>query len=109
MKVRDIMTQAVITVAKDRNLKDVLGLMEKHNVTKLPVVEDGELVGIVTDGKIADKLGREHNRGIQTTTLHASSVMEKDFLMAHPDEDLAILLADVGKPGVTMVPVVQGK
>ncbi len=102
------MTQAIVTVAKDRNLKDVLAMMEKHNITKIPVVEEGNLVGIVTDGKIADKLGREHNRGIQTTTLHASSVMEKDFLIAHPDEDLAVLLQDVGKPGLTMVPVVQG-
>lgn len=109
MKVRDIMTQAIITVAKDRNLKDVLHMMEKHNITKIPVVEDGDLVGIVTDGKIADKLGREHNRGLQTSTMHASSVMEKDFLVAHPDEDLAMLLQDVGKPGLTMVPVVQGK
>jgi CBS domain-containing protein len=109
MKVRDVMTSAIVTVAKDRNLKDVLALMAEHNITKIPVVEDGMLVGIVTDGKIADKLGRMHNRGVQTTTLHASSVMEKDFLMAHPDEDLDNLLVDVGKPGLTMVPVTQGK
>ncbi|MES2154744.1 MAG: CBS domain-containing protein [bacterium] len=109
MKVRDVMTQAIVKVAKDRNLKDVLALMEEHDITKIPVVEDGDLVGIVTDGRIADKLGREHNRGIQTTTLHASSVMEKDFLIAHPDQELDTLLADVGKPGVTMVPVVQGR
>lgn len=108
MKVRDIMTTGVVTVAKDRNLKDVLGLMAKHHVTKLPVVENGLLVGIVTDGMIADKLGREHNRQTQLNTMHASSVMEKDFVMAHPDEDLSALLVDVGKPGLTMIPVVQG-
>jgi len=45
---------------------------------------------------------------VQTTTLHASSVMEKNFIIAHPDELLSVLLGDVGKPGVTMVPVVQG-
>ncbi|MHB8633156.1 MAG: CBS domain-containing protein [Thermoplasmatota archaeon] len=108
MNVRDVMTTAVVTVAKDRNLKDVLHLMHKHNVTKIPVVEGENLLGIVTDGKIADKLGREHNKLVQITTLHASSVMEKDFLMAHPDEPLEALLKDVGKPGLTMVPVVQG-
>lgn len=110
MNVRDVMATDIVTVAKDRNLKDVLALMRKHNVTKLPVVEgDNILLGIVTDGMIADKLGREHNKGVQLTTLHASSVMDKDFLMAHPDEPLATLLKDVGKPGLTMVPVVQGK
>ncbi len=109
MKVRDVMTTALITVDKDRNLKDVLQLMEQHKVTKLPVVDgDGRLLGIVTDGKIADKLGREHNKHIQTGTLRASSVMEKDVIMAHPDEALETLLADVGKPGLTMIPVVKG-
>jgi CBS domain-containing protein len=102
------MATAIVTVAKDRNLKDVLHLMGQNNITKIPVVEDGNLVGIVTDGHIADKLGREHNRLVQLTTMHASSVMEKDFIVAHPDEDLAVLLEDVGKPGLTMVPVVQG-
>jgi CBS domain-containing protein len=109
MKVRDVMSTDLVTVDKDHNLRDVLALMRKHNITKLPVVNAGELVGVVTDGKIVDKLGRQHNKGIQVTTLHASSVMEKDFMVAHPDENLSALLADVGKPGLTMVPVVQGK
>ena len=108
MNVREVMATKIITVSKDRNLRDVLHLMEQHNITKIPVVEDGNLVGIVTDGHIADKLGREHNRSIQLTTMHASSVMEKDFVVAHPDEDLNVLLEDVGKPGLTMIPVVQG-
>jgi CBS domain-containing protein len=109
MNVRDVMSKDVVTVDKDRSLMDVLDLMVKHKITKIPVTEDGDLVGIITDGKIADKLGRAHNRGIQTSRLHASGVMEKDFVVAHPDEDLEVLLADVGKPGLTMIPVVQGR
>src|SRR5688572_27712346 len=108
MNVRDIMTTTPITVDKDRNLKDVLATMRQHNITKIPVTDAGRLVGVVSDGKIVDKLGRMHNRNVQTTTMHASSVMEKDFIVAHPDEPLDNLLADVGKPGLTMVPVVQG-
>ena len=109
MKVREVMATELITVDKDRSLKDVLRIMEQHNVTKLPVVDhDGRLLGIVTDGRIADKLGRAHNRSIKTATLRASGVMEKDFLRAHPDEAIETLLADVGKPGLTMVPVVKG-
>ena len=109
MNVRDVMSTDLVTVDKDRNLKDVLSLMEQHNMTKLPGPEDGRLVGIVTDGRIADKLGRARNRNIQTGTLHASGVMEKDFIVAHPDEPIETLLADVGKPGLTMIPVVRGE
>jgi predicted transcriptional regulator len=109
MNVRDVMSKDPVTVDKDRSLKDVLDLMAQHRITKIPVTEDGDLVGIITDGKIADKLGRAHNRNIQTSRLHASGVMEKDFVVAHPDEALEVLLADVGKPGLTMIPVVQGR
>ncbi len=109
LKVRDVMSSELITVDKDRNLRDVLHLMQQHGITKIPVTQDGNLVGVVTDGKIVDKLGRAHNKAIQTTTLRASGVMDKDFIVAHPDEALENLLVDVGKPGLTMVPVVQGK
>lgn len=110
MKVKDVMATQLVTVDKDRSLKDVLRLMEQHNVTKLPVVDsDGRLLGIVTDGRIADKLGRAHNKNIQTSTLRAAAVMEKDFLLAHPEESIETLLADLGKPGLTMVPVVKGE
>ncbi len=108
MKVSDVMSREPITVDKDRNLKDVLNLMQHHRVTKIPVVDEGKLVGIVTDGRIADKLGRAHNANTQTGTFHASSVMDKDFVRAHPDESIANLLADVGKPGLTMIPVCRG-
>ncbi len=109
MKVSDVMNTELITVDKDQNLKDVLHLMDHHRITKLPVVDDGDkLVGIVTDGTIADKLGRAHNANTQLGTMHASSVMIKEFMLAHPDEDLESLLSDVGKPGLTMIPVCQG-
>lgn len=108
MKVEDIMSTEPITVDKDQNLREVLTIMRQHNVTKLPVTEGGKLMGIVTDGTIADKLGRAHNKDLSTSSLHASSVMAKDFLRARPDEELSELLADVGKPGLTMVPVCVG-
>lgn len=109
MKVQDVMSSDLVTVDKDQNLKEVLQLMAQHNMTKLPVVDDGDhLVGIVTDGAIADQLGRAHNKNITTGTLHASSVMQKDFVRAHPDEALANLLVDVGRPGLTMIPVCRG-
>lgn len=109
MKVKDVMSAELVTVDKDQNLKEVLQLMKQHNMTKLPVIDDGDrLVGIVTDGAIADKLGQGRNKNITTGTLHASSVMQKDFVRAHPDEALENLLVDVGKPGLTMIPVCRG-
>lgn len=106
MKMRDVMTENVITVGKNDDLKHVMDLMEKHNVTKVPVLSDGKLVGIVTDNMIAKKLGSSRKRGVKPSGIHASSVMEKDFEIAHPDAPLSEWLLKVGLPGLTMVPVV---
>lgn len=47
-KVREVMTQPAICVAADTPLAVVVRLMERHRVKRLPVVENGRLVGLVT-------------------------------------------------------------
>jgi CBS domain-containing protein len=42
------MTQPAISVAADAPLADVVRLMERHRVKRLPVVDKGKLVGLVT-------------------------------------------------------------
>ncbi len=47
-KAREVMTQPAISVAADAPLAEVVRLMERHRVKRLPVVEKGKLVGLVT-------------------------------------------------------------
>lgn len=47
-KVSDVMTQEVHTVPPDAPLEQVVQLMERHNIKRLPVVDKGKVVGIVT-------------------------------------------------------------
>ena len=107
MKIKEIMTKEVISVDKDEDLKHVLDLMKKHNITKIPVLEDKKLVGIVTDSLIAYKLGSIRKRDISTSRMHASSVTEKEIDIISPDTDVKKILKMVGKPGPTMLPVVE--
>ncbi len=48
MLVKDWMTREVVTITPDTTLPDVAALMRQHNIRRLPVVEDGVLVGIVS-------------------------------------------------------------
>jgi len=106
MKVREIMTKDVVYVNKNDDLEHVLYLMEKYNITKLPVVDDGKVVGIVTDNKIADKLGSIRSKGVLASHMYSSTVMEKEFETVSPDTDIMEILKTVGEPGPTMLPVV---
>lgn len=52
LKVRDIMTADPITVGRDVSVTDAARIMVEHQVGALPVVDDGKLVGIVTEGDL---------------------------------------------------------
>jgi CBS domain-containing protein len=47
-KAREVMTQPAICVAADTPLVEVVRLMERHRVKRLPVMERGKLAGLVT-------------------------------------------------------------
>lgn len=109
MKVEEIMTKDVITVDKDENLKHVLKLMEKHEITKIPAMEGKKLIGVITDNIIAYKLGSIRKKGIPPSRLHASSVTERNVERIPPDTDVKEILKDVGKPGPTMICIVENE
>lgn len=48
LAVRDVMTQDLVTVGPDATAEQCARLMEQRHVKRLPVVEDGRLVGIVS-------------------------------------------------------------
>ena len=55
--VSDLMTPEPFIVKKEDTIKDVLELMFKHNIERLPVVNDNnELIGLVLSQEILKKL-----------------------------------------------------
>ena len=52
MKVRDLMTSAVLVCSPDDTLEKLMVIMTNNRVRHLPVVEDGQLVGIITIGDV---------------------------------------------------------
>lgn len=107
MKVEGIMTKEVVCVNKNEDLRHVMDLMEKYNITKIPVVDNGKLMGVVTDNKMADKLGSIRSKGVPAARMHASTIMEKKFTTVNPDTEVKKILTTVGKPGLTMLLVVE--
>ncbi|PLS06427.1 CBS domain-containing protein [Neobacillus cucumis] len=52
-KVEDIMSKEMVTVSPDTSSREAVKLMADHQIRRLPVVEDGKLVGIVSLGDFA--------------------------------------------------------
>jgi CBS domain-containing protein len=55
--VRDIMTNEVLTVRPDDPVREAATLMSEHRIDRIPVEEDGKLVGIVGRHEVLKVLG----------------------------------------------------
>ena len=55
-KVSEIMTPNPRTIAEDTSLDKIVELMERHRIKRLPVVEDGKLVGVVSRANLMHAL-----------------------------------------------------
>lgn len=56
--VKDVMTEEAITTEEDATIEDVATIMVEQDVSRLPVVSDGKLIGIITKGDLVRAIGR---------------------------------------------------
>ena len=54
LTVADVMSEELVTIDPDSTVEAAVERLRTHNVKKLPVMEDGKLVGIVTTTDISD-------------------------------------------------------
>jgi CBS domain-containing protein len=67
--VSDVMTRDVVTLAADATLSEVAEKMQAHNIKRLPVVEDGRLIGIVSRADLLRALmSREPQGSVEQRT-----------------------------------------
>jgi CBS domain-containing protein len=59
MRVRDVMSKEVKTVESGITVNEAIVKMVSNGINRLPVVEDGALVGIVTRGDVIKGLAKE--------------------------------------------------
>jgi acetoin utilization protein AcuB len=116
MDVRDIMTTNVVTIPSSTSIADAKRIMEAHRIRRLPVVDKGKLVGIVTErrlesvspSKATSLTVWELSYLLDRTTV--KEIMERNVVTVSPDmsaeESLAV--AQGNKVGALVV-VEDGK
>lgn len=55
MRIRDLMTTPVVTVTEDTSLKEAARLMTERDISGLPVLREGKLVGVLTEADFVDR------------------------------------------------------
>jgi acetoin utilization protein AcuB len=111
MYMSDVMTTNVITIASNTSLAEARRVMEAHHVRRIPVVDRGLLVGIVT----RDQLDRVGPSQISSFNIHdltrllnkvtVRDVMTKNPVTVSPDATVeeGVTLAQEKKIGALLV------
>jgi CBS domain-containing protein len=63
--VREIMTAEVVTVEPSRTIEECMALVTARRVRHLPVVEDGNLIGLVSIGDLVKEVIAEQEQTIK--------------------------------------------
>src|ERR1035437_5481212 len=58
VKAADVMTKPVIAANPEMGLEELVGLFDKHRIKRVPVVDHGKIVGIVSRANILQALGK---------------------------------------------------
>jgi CBS domain-containing protein len=96
-KAADLMTRPAITVTPDTPLGDIAALLEEHRIKRVPVVDKGKLVGIVSRANLVQALVRAGQAALQPLVGDAAlRVRLQQQLRAHPwwPGDVNIIVSD---------------
>ena len=98
MKVKDIMTTNVRTVSSDKKLGEVVSLMCIYRYSGIPVVDEGKLVGTVSESDILGKMFPKLE-----DLMSGMSTVDYDAQMDQYSDVVSITVRDVMTPVVISV------
>jgi len=105
MKVKDVMHKGVEWVGPDTPLAEIARLMQGHDVGCIPIGEDDQLIGMVTDRDIVCKgLARKDFNAVRMT---ARDVMTEGIHCCRDDDDLAKAVHHMDTLKVRRLPVIN--
>lgn len=102
-RVREVMTPAPTTIEAGEDVVEAARLMAAQDVGSLPVVDNGELVGIVTDRDLAVQVLAKDLDPHKTTV---ASVCSENPVVVRPEDSLEDALQRMAKEQVRRLPVV---
>lgn len=114
MIVADIMTTNVVSIPSDTSLAQARRIMDAHRIRRLPVIDRGKLVGVVTKDAL-DRMGPSqlttfsvHELGYLVNKITVKEVMRREVVTVTPDMTVEQAVDLAQSKGVGMLVVVQG-
>jgi len=106
MRIADVLRRkgaAVATVGPDVTVTELLGQLATHNVGALPVVDNGNLIGIVSERDVVRRL---HAGGAALLHARVADIMTTEVTTCSPSDDVADVAAVMTSRRFRHLPVV---
>lgn len=100
---RDIMTKNVATVQPHQSIAEAAKIMEDYNVGAVPVVENGQCVGMITDRDITVRAVAGH----MDHNTKVNSIMTKNILTASANTSVHEAADMMARHQIRRLPVVD--
>lgn len=104
MVAENIMTRNPMSIGPTEPLQRVEGLLLELDVRHLPVIDDGQLVGIISDRDVAPFRDNDEVEGAPAT---AADIMSSDVVSVAPETELSDVVATMIDERVGALPVVD--
>jgi CBS-domain-containing membrane protein len=76
-KVADVMTREVISAVPDTPVADIATLLERHRIKRVPIVQNGKIVGIVSRANLIQGLAVGRNKSLEPQTVADAELRDK--------------------------------
>ena len=104
MKLREIMTTEFCCASPSDSLSKVAAEMKRHNVGMMPICQNGNLIGMITDRDIVIQCVAA---GTDPKECKVSNFMTTELLQASPETDVSDAARLMGDEQVHRLPVVE--
>lgn len=101
---REIMVREVVTGDENLNVREAAKIMKKYDVDSIVVLNDGDPVGIVTQGDI---IGELVSKDTTPSTVKLKDVMTTPLVTASPGDRLSDIATKMATEKIRKVPIVE--
>ena len=107
MLISDLLRNQVTVFAEvQQTVLEVVKLMVQHNIGAVPVLREGQLVGIFSE---RDLMSRVVAEGLDAARINVSKVMTEDPLTIAPSDNLETCMTLMKRHGFRHLPVCSGR
>lgn len=104
MRVKQWMTVQVVTITKDKTVKEAATLIRDNNIGGVIVIDNNKPIGIITQGDINDKCAAE---GKDANSTKVEEVMVNTLISAHANDPISEVSRRMALAKIKKMPIVD--